>query len=84
IPTAVDLPKIEALLLEIPDPEGPFGARGIGEPPLMAVTPAIANAVYDAVGIRFFQLPFTPEEVRLAIRKGDRGERDCSTPRSRI
>jgi CO/xanthine dehydrogenase Mo-binding subunit len=68
IPSARDLPNIEAVIVEVPDDEGPFGARGIGEPPILALAPAVANAIYDAVGVRITSLPITAEKVREALR----------------
>jgi CO/xanthine dehydrogenase Mo-binding subunit len=67
IPSAQDLPAIEAVIVEVPDEEGPFGARGIGEPPILALAPAVANAIYDAVGVRITTLPITAEAVRQAL-----------------
>jgi carbon-monoxide dehydrogenase large subunit len=69
IPSSLDLPAIEPLIVEEPDEEGPFGARGIGEPPILAMAPAIANAIYDAVGVRLTSLPITAEKVRQALRE---------------
>jgi CO/xanthine dehydrogenase Mo-binding subunit len=69
IPSALDLPAIEALIVEVPDDEGPFGARGIGEPPILALAPAVANAIYDAVGVRLTTLPITAEHVRAALQE---------------
>jgi xanthine dehydrogenase molybdenum-binding subunit len=63
IPTTLDLPEIEVILVERPVASGPFGAKGLGEIALVAVAPAIANAVYDAVGVRVKELPITPEKV---------------------
>ncbi len=68
VPTALDSPPIEAILVESRDPEGPFGAKEAGEGSLAAVIPAIANAIYDAVGVRLRELPFTPDRVLAAIR----------------
>ena len=68
IPSAMDLPNVEAVIVEVPDDEGPFGARGIGEPPILALAPAVANAIYDAVGVRITSLPITAEKVREALR----------------
>jgi CO/xanthine dehydrogenase Mo-binding subunit len=68
IPSALDLPEVEAVIVEVPDEEGPFGARGIGEPPILAFAPAVANAIYDAVGMRITSLPITAEKVRQALR----------------
>lgn len=58
-----DMPKIETFLIETNDPEGPFGAKGVGEPSLIATAPAIANAIYDAAGIRIKELPILQEKV---------------------
>lgn len=68
IPTAVDVPKVKSIILESRSGIGPFGAKGIGEPALSPVAPAIANAVADAIGVRIFDLPITPEKVVRAIR----------------
>lgn len=67
IPTTLDTPPIEALIVEKPDPNGPYGAKEAGEGPLHSTIPAIANAVYDAVGIRLRALPFSPARVRAAL-----------------
>jgi 4-hydroxybenzoyl-CoA reductase subunit alpha len=68
IPTSVDTPELEALIVESIDPEGPFGAKEAGEGPLHSTIPAIANAIFDAVGIRLRHLPFTPAKVLAALR----------------
>jgi 4-hydroxybenzoyl-CoA reductase subunit alpha len=67
IPTSLDTPEIESLIVESVDPEGPYGAKEAGEGPLHSTIPAIANAVYDAVGIRLRHLPFSPMRVLEAI-----------------
>lgn len=67
IPTSVDTPELEAHIVESIDPEGPFGAKEAGEGPLHSTIPAIANAVYDAVGIRLRHLPFSPAKVLAAL-----------------
>jgi CO/xanthine dehydrogenase Mo-binding subunit len=69
IPSSLDCPDIEPLIVEEADDEGPFGARGIGEPPILAMAPAIANAIYDAVGVRITSLPITAEKIRQALRE---------------
>lgn len=65
--TAQDMPEIEAVIVEAKDPNGPYGAKGIGESAVIPTAAAIADAVEDAIGIRFNQLPMTPERVRKAI-----------------
>jgi xanthine dehydrogenase molybdenum-binding subunit len=67
--TAKDAVPIEAPVLETHDPDGPYGAKGIGEPGCVPTAPAIANAVYNAVGVRIKDLPITPERVLAAIRE---------------
>ncbi len=70
IPTAMDMPKVESIILESRSGVGPFGAKGIGEPAMTAVAPAIANAVADAIGVRIFDLPITQEKVVKALQQG--------------
>jgi CO/xanthine dehydrogenase Mo-binding subunit len=67
IPTAMDIPDIQAIVLESGQGLGPFNARGIGEPSLTPVGPAIANAVYHAIGRQITSLPLTPERVLAAL-----------------
>ncbi len=70
--TALDQPAMPLAIVEVPAEDGPFGARGVGEPPVMAVPAAVANAVYQAVGVRIKDLPITPGRIRAALRaKGD-------------
>ena len=71
IPGAMDAPEIAATLVECPDPLGPHGAREAGEGPLHPALPALANAVFDAVGVRIDALPLTPERVRAALRAAE-------------
>ncbi|HKU96600.1 MAG TPA: xanthine dehydrogenase family protein molybdopterin-binding subunit [Vineibacter sp.] len=70
VPGALDVPEITPIIVEHPEPSGPFGAKGIGEPPLVPVAPAIANAVADARGVRMRALPMTPERVLAALDGG--------------
>ncbi len=72
LPTAEDQPEIIPEIVEHPYPDGPYGAKGFGEQPLMGIAPAIANAVYDAVGVRIKDLPITPEKIWRALH--DRGK----------
>lgn len=67
--TAKDAIKIKAPVIETYDEYGPFGAKGIGEPGCVPTAPAIANAIYDAVGVRIYDLPITPEKVLAALKK---------------
>jgi xanthine dehydrogenase molybdenum-binding subunit len=70
MPLSLDMPPIRTILLETaPDPGGPYGAKGVGEDPIIAVGPAIANAVYDAIGVRFRHYPITPEQVLQGLRR---------------
>jgi CO/xanthine dehydrogenase Mo-binding subunit len=69
MPTAMDMPKVECIILESRSGVGPFGAKGIGEPAMTPVAPAIANAVADAIGVRVFELPITPERVVNALKE---------------
>jgi len=71
--SALDVPDIEVILVERPDPAGPFGAKGVGEAGFIAVAPAIANAVYNAVGVRINDLPMTPDKILKAL-KDKRGQ----------
>ena len=68
MPSTLDMPDIEIILVEEPAPTGPFGAKGVGEPGMTNVAPAIANALYDAAGIRIHSLPMTPEKVLEALK----------------
>ncbi|MGH8784240.1 MAG: xanthine dehydrogenase family protein molybdopterin-binding subunit [Cupriavidus necator] len=68
MPLAMDMPPIHTVILEAaPDPGGPFGAKGVGEDPIVAIGPAIANAVFDAIGVRFRHYPIKPEQVLQAL-----------------
>lgn len=63
----VDIPRYDVILLEDPEPTGPYGAIGIGEPPTVATAPAITNAIYDAIGCRITTLPATPDKILRAL-----------------
>jgi len=67
-PSSVESPEVEAIIVESIDPEGPFGAKECSEGSLAATIPAISNAIYDAVGVRLHECPFTPERVLAALR----------------
>ena len=70
MPLAVDMPEIENILINVPTDDGPFGARAVAEPPGFGPPAAIANAIYDAVGIRIKELPLSAERVLAAIQSG--------------
>jgi CO/xanthine dehydrogenase Mo-binding subunit len=67
LPTSLDVPRVTSVIVEDPDPIGPLGVKGIGEPAMIPTIPAIMNAIYDAVGVRITSLPATPEKVLEAI-----------------
>jgi CO/xanthine dehydrogenase Mo-binding subunit len=69
IPTSLDMPEIVPIIVEDPEPTGPYGAKGVGEPALIPTAPAILNAIADALGARIFRLPAVPERVREAVRR---------------
>jgi len=73
IPTSLDVPEIDARIVESNDPEGPYGAKEAGEGPLHSSIPAVANAIYDAIGVRLDRLPFTPARVLRALREARDG-----------
>ncbi|MEO0480383.1 MAG: molybdopterin cofactor-binding domain-containing protein [Planctomycetota bacterium] len=73
-PTSMDMPEIVTYLVEDPDPNGPFGAKEAGQGPLNPVMPGVANAVYDAVGVRVDEVPVTPEKVFDAMQKKAKGK----------
>lgn len=70
--TSADCPEIIPIIVEPGDPLGPYGAKGFGEAPIVAVPGCIANAIYNAIGIRFKELPITPDKVVKAVREGKR------------
>ena len=79
-PTSLDMPEIVTDLIEHPDPEGPFGAKEVGQGPLLPIMPAVANAVYDAVGVRVDQIPITPEKIWRALQAKAAGKPARSGP----
>ncbi|HVG21490.1 MAG TPA: molybdopterin cofactor-binding domain-containing protein [Blastocatellia bacterium] len=90
-PTTLEMCDVKTYLVEDPDPNGPFGAKEVGQGPLLPVPPAVVNAVYDAVGVRVDEVPVTPEKVLAAIRAkaqgkdgryGPKGVPEISWPRS--
>lgn len=72
-PTSLDMPEVVTYLIEEPDPKGPFGAKEVGQGPLLPIMPAVANAVFDAVGVRVDECPITPEKVLRALEDQAKG-----------
>jgi 4-hydroxybenzoyl-CoA reductase subunit alpha len=72
-PTTMEMCDVKTYLIEDPDPNGPFGAKEVGQGPLLPVPPAVANAVYNAVGVRIDEVPITPEKVLKALRDKAKG-----------
>ena len=73
VPTAADLPTVESVIVEVPAPNGPYGAKGVGEPPITPTLATMANAVKDAIGIRINELPIKPEKVVDALKSNGHG-----------
>ena len=69
MPTALDIPEVTSLIVEATHREGPWGAKGIGEMTTVPIAPAIANGIYDAVGVRIKDLPITPDKILSALKK---------------
>ena len=67
VPVASDLPMIEAIMIEVANPRHPFGAKGVGEVPIVPPLAAVANAVRAAIGVRLTELPLSPPKIRAAI-----------------
>ena len=68
VPTSLDMPEIETIIVESKDAVGPYGAKGIGEPAMIPTAPAIINAIEDAIGVRIKELPATPEKILKAVK----------------
>ena len=69
MPTALDMPNVDTIIVESNEPNGPFGAKEVGEGAIMPTIPAILNALYDATGVRIWELPLTPERVYMALKE---------------
>lgn len=69
IPTSLDMPHLEAIIIESNEPHGPYGAKEVGEGAIMPVIPSILNAIYDATGVRIEELPVTPERIVAAMKE---------------
>ena len=72
IPTSLDMPNVETIIVESDEPNGPFGAKEVGEGAIMPTIPAILNAVYDATGVRIWELPVTSERIFKALKSRER------------
>ena len=73
-PTTLEMPEVVTYLIEEPDASGPFGAKEVGQGPLLPIMPAVANAVFDAVGVRIDEVPITPEKIVRALERAARGQ----------
>ena len=80
--TSLDMPDVEVALIEDPDPNCPYGAKEVGQGPLLPVMPAVANAIHDAVGVRIDEIPITPDKVLRALEKKAKGEAPRVGPES--
>ena len=74
IPGVLDVAHVEPVILELPDPQGPFGLRGMAEMPFIPTAPAIAAAIHDAIGVWLDELPYTPERVWMALQRDSAGK----------
>ena len=72
IPTALDIPEISSVIVEPVDPNGPFGAKGMSEGTMLPVAPALANAIFEAIGVRIKELPFTPDRLLAGLERKKR------------
>ena len=70
VPGTLDMPDSTVLIVDKPDPKGPFGAKGVGEISSIPISPAIANAIYNAVGVRCTSLPIDQDALLLAMKQG--------------
>jgi 4-hydroxybenzoyl-CoA reductase alpha subunit len=80
--TSLDMPEVEVALIEDPDPNCPYGAKEVGQGPLLPVMPALANAIYDAVGVRIDEIPITPDKVLRALELKAKGKAPRVGPES--
>ena len=69
MPVCSDVPMIDTVIVEVPNPGHPYGVRGVGETPIIPPMAAITNAVKDAIGVRFFELPMSPPKVLAGLEK---------------
>ncbi len=78
LPTILDASPMKIMMVESNDPVGPYGAKGVAEPALVATAPALANAIYDAIGVRITNLPITPQKILAALKAKERKEKSKS------
>ena len=81
-PTSLEMPEVVTYFVEEPDPSGPFGAKEVGQGPLLPIAPAVANAVYDAVGVRVDEVPITPDLVLRALDEKAKGREPRVGPKA--
>jgi hypothetical protein len=81
-PTTLEMCDVKTILIEDPDPNGPYGAKEVGQGPLLPVPPAVVNAIYDAVGVRIDEVPASPDKVLAAIRAKAQGKEGRYGPAS--
>ena len=74
IPTFLEIPDIESIIIETEEPAGPYGAKEAGQGAQLPVIPALANAIYDAVGVRIDETPITSEKIFVAMQRKNRGQ----------
>jgi CO/xanthine dehydrogenase Mo-binding subunit len=79
-PTTLEMPEVTTYFVEDPDPNGPFGAKEVGQGPLLPVAPAVANAIFDAAGVRVDEVPITPDRVLAALEARARGKEGRAGP----
>ena len=72
IPTALDMPNVKSIVVESNEPNGPYGAKEVGEGAIMPTIPAILNAIYDATGVRINELPVTAERLYMAMKEKEK------------
>jgi CO/xanthine dehydrogenase Mo-binding subunit len=74
MPTSLDLPMIDTVIIEVPNPRHPYGLRGVGETPIIPPMAALANAIHDATGVRMSELPMSPHAILRTIQEQSSGD----------
>ena len=80
IPTVMDMPELESIIIETESELGPYGAKGIGEPTILGGAPALRNAILNATGVAFYEIPMTPVRVMAALQARDQAQQEERTP----